>query len=413
VGQPEPARVHGASPGQLSHACPALATSRQGDLTGVDTQSPDDPTPIERLARPFATFAQRKAAGAGLLLTASLGILAASLVASLVGLGLLWLAPTAAAHGAESGGEVSRPRCGWREWGVLHEKILIPLDGSEFSAQTLIQLRGLLRQKPTQVRLLTAVDPVPFRFTLRPLRGARDDEVLGARLERAQEALERVQKQLRKEGVEASVSVRKGMPAAAILEEIDAWQPSLVAMTTHGRSGLSEWVYGSVAQRVVRHCPAPLLLLRPQEGSPRELGLKRILVALDGSERADRVLPLAQELAQLHAAEVVLFSAGWSEPSDSAVAYEREMHEVKAEFVAAHTAHVKALRAAGLETKSVVDWGLPAEAIPAALASEEADLFALTTHGRTGVSRFLLGSVAEHVLRACRVPVLLLRTAGE
>lgn len=129
---------------------------------------------------------------------------------------------------------------------------------------------------------------------------------------------------------------------------------------------------------------------------------KRVLVAVDGSETAEAILPFIVQLAGPLDLDVVLLRAN---PSGSAVEFEaaRMISEVYLAELA------KDIAGHGLRVETVVRDGAPAETILAVAREKGADLIAMTTHGRTGPSRLLFGSVAEGVLRDSLVPVLLLK----
>jgi nucleotide-binding universal stress UspA family protein len=204
--------------------------------------------------------------------------------------------------------------------------------------------------------------------------------------------------------------VEVGEPASRILDIARALRPSLVALSTHGRAGLERFARGSTAERVLRHSPFPVLLVNPRGlAAPKEGRFERILVPVDGSELAGEVLPLATEIARRHGSEVILFHA-----VDMAVYLDPvpgvspvETPEQVASLLKTFSARVKDVPSRALSAQ-----GSPAAAILDAADSNGADLIALTTHGRSGPSRWLFGSVAEQVVRHARSPVLVHRTGG-
>src|SRR5690606_4787778 len=116
-------------------------------------------------------------------------------------------------------------------------------------------------------------------------------------------------------GALASVRVVTGDPVEEIVAEAERLQPELVAMATHGRSGLTRFVRGSVAEQVIRACPAPVLVANPRAldgmGEGRELRFRRILVPVDGSDVSLGVLPLVEDLGRLYDSEVLLLRVEW------------------------------------------------------------------------------------------------------
>ncbi|MGH8056178.1 MAG: universal stress protein [Candidatus Entotheonellia bacterium] len=134
---------------------------------------------------------------------------------------------------------------------------------------------------------------------------------------------------------------------------------------------------------------------------------KRILVALDGSAQAETVLPYAQQLAKSHDAELVLFrvAVASSLALDPVVAWAGVVEEAR-DYIADLA---ERLREGEVKITARTRWGDPVEEILAYVDEGHIDLITMTTHGRTGLKRWVLGSVAEHVLRRAPVPVLLVR----
>jgi nucleotide-binding universal stress UspA family protein len=176
-------------------------------------------------------------------------------------------------------------------------------------------------------------------------------------------------------------------------------------MSTHGRSGLDRLRFGSIAESVVRRAPVPVLLVRGVAAWGRG-GISRILVPLDRSEASEEVLPIVSCLAGPFDFEVRLLhvlEAPRSLPGSPATG--KGVHDPDAD---AYLAQVAApLEARALRVVTTVRAGLPADEIPAVAAETQCGLIAMSTHGRTGLGRLFLGSVAERVLRSVSVPMLL------
>lgn len=207
-----------------------------------------------------------------------------------------------------------------------------------------------------------------------------------------------------------TTEVITGTPASAIVDYGRTIGADLIVMGTHGRSGLSHVVFGSVAERVVRtaHCPVLTLRERPARA------LRHILVPTDFSATADAALDLAYALAVRAGADVQL------------------LHVLDDPFVAegvvaeAYIAEAPALRTAMLHdaqerlshrsvapgdvvVRTEVLFGQNAKAIAEYAAMRTSDLIVMGTHGRTGVAHLLLGSVAARLVRTAPCPVLTLR----
>lgn len=279
------------------------------------------------------------------------------------------------------------------------ERILVPLDGSEVAEAVLGQVCRLLRVKDASVILFEAV-PVPVQPGVEYAPLLSD---LKAEAERYVGALER---QLRKEGVSVRGLVRVGGEATSVLDAARDEKATLIAMATHGRTGLSRFVFGSVAEKVVRASEIPILLVRSYKeaavGADRtpvqEIPFRRILVPIDGSEKSLAVLPHVKTFAKAVGASVLVL--GVVEPTSEGKAGEGEPLVRIA---------VKDLASEGIPVDPVIRLGDPASEILDATKRHGVDLLAMSTHGRSGPSRWVMGSVTEKVLRGATVPMLVVR----
>jgi nucleotide-binding universal stress UspA family protein len=194
-----------------------------------------------------------------------------------------------------------------------------------------------------------------------------------------------------------------------------------IVMATHGYTGLKRWTHGSVAERVLQAAGVPVLLLRAREAGVarglRQHGLCRhILVPLDGSELAEQVLPVVSPIARVLDAEMTLlqvatthmlgsFSSEWYPSLQSTFEMVEQQAKAYLERMAGR------LKEEGIETSTAVGTGLVAESIVKCAETNHIDLIAMCTHGRTGLARWALGSVADRVLRAASIPILLVRAS--
>ena len=223
-------------------------------------------------------------------------------------------------------------------------------------------------------------------------------------------------------GVETHTHTRIGEAASEIIAYAADQRVDLIVMATTGRTGMAHVVMGSVAERVVRHATCPVLTIRHDgTAAPAPLttgalpGLQQILVPLDGSELAEAVLPHLVKLAKRHGAEVTLLRVTHAHAlreSELVDAQVRVVQEAETYLAGVE----RRLAAEGVRESAVVRYGEAPEEILDDIRSRRPDLVAMGTHGRTGLTHLVLGSVAEQVLRASPVPVLLfparaLRTA--
>lgn len=303
----------------------------------------------------------------------------------------------------------------------MYHSILVPLDGSEFGEHALPLALGLAKRTQAELHLVhvhTAVG-VPDFEALTPYRfegvGEYDDdsEVAGEE----NRYLESVAERLAETGVSTTTALISGPPTAALLAHCRSWRPDLFVMATHARGPLDRARFGSIADPLVRRSRVPVLLVRGDEG-PTAIaddwpGIGRVLVPLDGSALAEEVLPYAVGLAHLLDAELVLMRcltpsvnpavalAGTS----STLAAERAS---EAELYLADLADE--LAAGGMPASLRLEDGTDAADAIVSVAAERPDtLIAMATHGRSGFTRMMLGSVADRVVRAAHGPVLLRR----
>ena len=284
------------------------------------------------------------------------------------------------------------------------QRMLVPTDDSPLSDRAVPIAEVVAAAQNAEVSLLQVIPP--------PVWAAMGDDgsgsivsnspelyqqVLDAEDEEARRNLARLTQRLESftPPIRTRTALFNGSPAAALLDYEREWQPDLVVMASHGRTGLARFALGSIADRLVREGTAPVLLVR--SFGPEVRVVDRALVPLDDSALAAEALLMVEALAgrplkQVHLVRVI------SLPEEAATAH--------ADLLATATR----LRAAGLQVESAVREGQPAETI-AALAGT-VDLVIMATHGRGGWNRLRHGSVAEHLLREVPVPVLLVR-AGQ
>jgi nucleotide-binding universal stress UspA family protein len=180
----------------------------------------------------------------------------------------------------------------------------------------------------------------------------------------------------------------------------------LVAFTSHGQGGLAQWVFGSVAQKILRGCSRPLLVVRALEEPLAKV--KRIVVPLDGALGSEATIPHAAHLARATGASIELLhvlSETGVEADDSKLRnwQVREKRRVDGEFDAIQKGEPD------LKFVRVFEEGDPAMRILERVEKEPASIIAMGSHGRTGFSRWMFGSVSEKILQAAKCPVLIAR----
>jgi nucleotide-binding universal stress UspA family protein len=221
-------------------------------------------------------------------------------------------------------------------------------------------------------------------------------------------------------GCKIDCIVERGNPAEVIIERAAADKGTLIAMATHGRSGVNRWLMGSVAEKVLRGTECSMFLVRADEEAHSDgaMKMKSIVVALDGSELAESVLPTVVETAKALDLEVVLYRAyelaasAYYGSEDYLPNYDEMLRNLKTEVDAYLGKKVDALKKAGLaRVSSVAVAGDGAEEIVRYSREHPDAMIAMCTHGRSGVRRWVLGSVTERVVRHCDDPVLIVHAA--
>ena len=215
--------------------------------------------------------------------------------------------------------------------------------------------------------------------------------------------------------------MEKGKAEQMIIETAAADKGTLVTMATHGRSGMNRWLLGSVTEKVLRGATNPLLLIRATEEAKTdgEATVKSVVVPLDGSELAESVLPAVADLAKKLSLEVVLFraynipyNAYASAEGYAAIDYEDLLASMREEAVSYLEKKVETVKKLGIDKVSyVAKEGFAADEIIIMGRKTPDNLIAMCTHGRSGVRRWMLGSVTETVVRHSGGPILVLRAA--
>jgi nucleotide-binding universal stress UspA family protein len=292
--------------------------------------------------------------------------------------------------------------------------VLLPLDGSEVAEQALPVAAFLAREAGVALHLVTVEEPLSPLVSATEY-GGQAPELLKQDSERLKDYLEHARVAAKAAGVSAvDTALLVGGASVALAEHIRGSRIGLVVMTTHGRTGISRFWLGSVADRLLRTVSVPVLLLRPR-ATPQATSYRRILVALDG-ELEKEVLDAAWAIADLMPEPPALTLLRVVEPplpgltrlavqpahlgSDWTRRREIEAREYLARLA-------DRLRFAGRAVSTRVLVGRPVhDQILEAAAEMAADLIVLGTHGARGLERLMLGSVADKVVRNSALPLL-------
>ncbi len=310
----------------------------------------------------------------------------------------------------------------------MYSKVIVPLDGSDLAEQALPYAELVAKSLSVPVELVQAYDILPLR-----LLGAPGNQVIeqldsGAR-QRAVASMEPAQQRLQSGGLAVRLTAQRGLAADIIVAQAGIDPEALVVMSTHGRGGISRWVMGSVTDKVVHTIPNSMLIVRASAGGPAspETTVQSVVAPLDGSALSELALPHAIGLASALSAgirvlrvtptvenyrrELMGATAEMGALVDLELDSAEELVAKDAEEVAAYLADVSARiaidHAHGVTTEHVTSGNIAQTIIDQ--ASAPASLVVMTTHGRSGVGRMVLGSVTDRVIRHSNVPALVIR----
>jgi len=291
----------------------------------------------------------------------------------------------------------------------MYEKILVPLDGSAFSERALPMAGALAQVMGSDLVLMRAAVASIFP-------GADPTNAQCQAVEEVQSYLANLAIGLAEQGLRVDIAAPYGDAADSIVLEAGLRAANLVVMCTHGRSGLGRWIYGSVAEQVLARSPVPVLLVRPTGeplSSKSELG--PVLVPLDGSAFGEAALSHAATLARAFGSGIVLLRSvdlpliAYEYMVTSPVLESLEDQRRRARSYLLEVA--EQLRMDGFDVQTALCEGWPADGIVDKSVDSGSRLIVMATHGRTGIARLVLGSVALEVVRRSQLPVLLVRPA--
>ena len=347
---------------------------------------------------------------------------------------------------------------------MMFKKILIPLDGTENAEQIGGWAVGLAQAIGADVALLAVIDPdeielpesTPYAADTTPGRKSMQDrpgyetETMaaggmsnvemspgmghGSPVTRAagfgtqivDQAIEYAERYLRREaervdvsGVKVTTHVEVGDPAETIVDQATKLGADVVAIATHRGSALARGILGSVTDRVLHSSTVPVLVVHPQglasfrgnAGAPNA-----VIVALDGSERAEEAIPVALDIAESCGSEVTFLQSvrfpyyGVAGPGVEYYGGDYGIAEQRREVLDGLSRFVKQATDRGIKARAHAAIGTPAARIIEEAENTEGALIVMTTRGASGIKRWVLGSVTDKVVRSAGRPVLVLRS---
>ncbi len=298
----------------------------------------------------------------------------------------------------------------------MFKRILVPLDGSALAETALAPAISLAERFGAELLLVRTILTHVFP-------GADPGPAQLEAFKEAKHYLETILLPLKERGITAHMAIPYDKPALGIADQAEFRQVDLIVMNTHGRKWPETLLHPSVAMGVLEHAPAPILALKSQEmaggDQPRLPAFMTdptapIIVPLDGSFLAESALPLAEGLAARFGNPLLLVRAV-ERPRVTSVSMDSALILSKVEdWMVEETRNYLQLKQHEVASRGVrvtieCSTGSPAWFIEECAQSHRAGLVVMASHGRTGMGRFLVGSVAQSVLRDSEIPMLLVR----
>jgi nucleotide-binding universal stress UspA family protein len=300
----------------------------------------------------------------------------------------------------------------------MFKKILVPLDGSELAERALEPALALAQQQHGEV-LLVSVPVLQHMFVMEPAGYGfllPEQSVEESRAELL-DYLKNIQNRHAHPNVNLRVLIEEGDEATTIVEVAAAENIDLIVMSTHGRTGFTRWMLGSVTEKVLREAPCPVLIIRNDQP------FTRLLITLDGSDLAEQALSPGLEFAHSLGCQATLFRVVPPLDVDPHLVASLDKLEQGFGDRLRETGHSQATTYLhGLVEKHKVShpnlnvevWGGdPARTIVDFVEARHINLIVMATHGRTGFQRWVHGSVMEKVLRTAPCALLVVRPQVE
>lgn len=288
---------------------------------------------------------------------------------------------------------------------MAYRRVLVPLDGSALAERAIPYAQAIAKTKGSELILFT-VSVASVEQLDRPMKAY----------------LELNAKELQSQGIKTATAIAYGNIADEIIDYAANNKVDLIVISTHGYSGIKRWVLGSIASKVLYGTCADVLLIKSKAPKVSQVDLKKILLPLDGSAFSETPIPAVEELIKGTDTEIVLTIV--SEPplvptyGDRPInpTWERHQATLWAEMQKQASEYLEKIKAQlkehGIKVKSHVipgELGRVAESIMQIAQKEKVDLIAMATHGRTGISRWVYGSVATRIAEESLQPILLIR----
>jgi nucleotide-binding universal stress UspA family protein len=302
----------------------------------------------------------------------------------------------------------------------MYKRMLVLLDGSKIAEVVFSYARELAGRLNLDIDLLHVCTNEEAQQL--PMRQAYIEHMAEILKAQSEEIRNKTEIKLRKKGIEARAKVAVGYPAEEILKYAEENKIDIIMLATHGSSGIRRWGLGSVADKVIHETDVPVWLVPAylHEGILYDkLPRRAFLIPLDGSKLAEAVIPHAIALAEQRGEETEIMLVTVTKPVS--VKMSEDERQLNRESIASLKTHselylekiARQFKDAGLKVYTEQLIGDPAEEIVRYAATYKPRVIVMSTHGRSGFSRFVFGSVTENVLhRLQKTPVFLIRPSN-
>ncbi len=278
------------------------------------------------------------------------------------------------------------------------ERVLVPLDGSMLAEVALEPALHLAQRNSGSIYLMR----VPIYSDTGAQTGPNDQDAwatedLIPEHEDAAAYLREIRSKVSQPGVSVRTMVVEGDRANAIVDTAVTNDIDLIIMGTHARTGMSRWLYGGIAGKVIRQTRSPLLLLR------KPCQLKHILITLDGSQMAELIIDPALALADAFGSRITAIQVE-NQPTEQMLVTDDESYL---------DGIVSRCQRSGLQAASAGVTGPVADTILSYASENDVDLIAMSTQGRSGLQKLIYGSVTEKVMSDCKCAMLIIRPVDQ
>jgi nucleotide-binding universal stress UspA family protein len=300
---------------------------------------------------------------------------------------------------------------------MMFDPILVPLDGSLLAECVLPHVSAIARAFNSRVMLLRGLDrnQAAEKAQLFDLLNWQINKT-GAKL-----YLEKTSARLQKSGLRVEVTIMEGLVAESIADFAQSQGMKLIILSSHGRSGLSQWGISSVTQKIIFSAPTSMLIIRAHQPTASDLDERlytRIMVPLDGSRRAENVLPIVTVLARFHQSRIHLVHVVRAPEMARQMPLAREDVDLSNRVITRNREEAiryldqvrlhSALEGIDVETH-LLTGDNAASALHEFADQEHIDLVALSAHGYSGNNRWPYGSMVNNFILYSKVPLIIVQ----